>query len=360
MKKIVPALVLLIALLALGLGCSSDDNPVNPDNETPAFSDTTVWNSTDGVWQTTIDASSYDQAAYFSFSAATGTPKLAATNWDLSFMRTNINLNGGASSEDGGAVVGANLGQVNYDDVTIADTAGATWVEDQLYSVINEWLTYNPVTHELGMTKYVYSMMDAEGDNYIKFRIDSIVGAGQPPSMGTVWMTYYYQPTANSRDLSGQTQTASINVGSGTGYFDFSSGSQVTPANPGASTDWDLAFSSYEIMQNCGPNGPGDCVAWPAYTELTGDPTDIDAFTTQPSDAPMFPDFIKSVFVGDLVNENENWYDYDGTTHQISSSGNIYLVKVGDVVYKLSIESYYGNVDGVPTSAHYTFVWNEL
>jgi hypothetical protein len=360
MKRLLLVLV-AIPLLILAVGCSNDDNPTDSGNGgTVEFTDTTVFLSGSGVWQTTLDASSYDQPAYFTFAVAdSGAPKALVAVWDMKFQRTNINLNGGASTSSGGTVVGADLGAIDYDSVTINDTSGAAWETDELYLVINEWLNYNPVTHQLGMTRNVYSMVDATGTHYLKFQIDSLVGAGQPPSMGTVWITYFYQPTANSTDLSGATQTASIVVGSGTGYFDFSSGQQVTPADPSTSTGWDLAFHSYDVMQNCGPNGPGACAAFPAYGELT-DPTDIAAFTAQPATAPMFPDFIKSVFVRDLYDDTQDWYDYDSSTHIVSSRGHIYLIKVGDRFCKLRIDGYYGNVGGIPTSGHYTFVWNEL
>lgn len=360
MKRVLPVL-LVIPLLILAIGCSDDDNPTNSGGGgTVEFADTTVFLSGSGVWQTTLDGSSYDQPAYFSFSEAiAGTPKAAVTNWDISFERTNINLNGGASSQNGGTVTGADLGAVDYAAVTADDTTGATWEDDALYLVINEWYIYNPGTHSLNMTRNVYSMLDASGQHYLKFQIDSLVDAGQPPSMGTVWLTYYYQPVANSTDLSGAVQTASINVGAGTGYFDFSSGQQVTPADPSTSTNWDLAFSSYDVMQNCGPNGPGECAAFPAYGELT-DPTDIAAYTAQPAAAPMFPDFIKSVFVRDLYDDTQDWYDYNSETHTITSRGHVYAIKVADKVYKLRIESYYANIGGVPTSGHFTFIWNEL
>jgi hypothetical protein len=320
--------------------------------------DTTIYNASTGVFTTTIDGSSHTEKAYYSMDEHAANPMAAAVSWDISFKRTYINLNGGAGSDDARNVVGANLGDVVFDDVTIADTAGVAWAEDTAKLVVDAWYNYNPNTHQLDMTHNVYTMVDAEGDNYIKFRVDSVVGGGMPPDMGTLWMTYYYNPTANSTDLSGSTTTGSINVGAGTGYFDFSSGMQVTPTNPNSSNGWDMAVSNYEIMLNGGSSGNGSALAFPMYGELT-DPTDIEEATMQPP-SPMFPDFLNSIFTGDLYDDTRNWYDYDGTTHLLTSKGYVYLVRTDLAVYAVEIVTYYGDFGGTPQSGVYTFNWKEL
>ena len=345
MKRLL-ALTIAVSLAAL-IGCSDDDNPAGPKTTPPANTATSTWVA-DGYWRTTVNASSYD--TFTGFSLVT---KDTSTNaWDMAFRREVVKLDGGTSTTSGGDAVGANLGVVDFAGVTMADTAGAGWVVDGITYQINNWYNYNPVTHSLSANKFVYSMVDAEGDNYVKFQIDSMVGAGMPPNMGTIYITYYYQPTAGSRDLSGATSSAVIPVNSTTGYFDFSSGSAVTPADPATSTGWDIAFYAYDVKQNTGPNGPGDCLAFPAYTELT-DSTDIDAFTAQPATAQMFPDGPSSAFT--------EWYNYTGAPlHQLLTKGDVYLVKTDSKVYRVKIESYYANVGGVPTSGWYTYVWSEL
>jgi len=329
--------VLMLAAVLLAAGCSDDDNGTGPvDGETAA----TV----------TIDATDHENYAHFSLT--TGTTVTEADDWHVAFRRTAIKLNGGLSATGGGSVQGANLDVVDYEDVSIDDTAGVTWQEDDVDYFMDEWYDYNYQTHELSANQYVYSMVDAEGDNYAKFQVDSIVGAGMPPDMGTVWLTYYYQPTAGSSDLSGATSTASITIGAGTGYFDFSSGSQVTPATPSSSTEWDIAFHSYNLMQNSGPNGTGSCAAFLAWGELT-DPTDIDGFTTQPTAAPLFGDSPLSTMT--------EWYNYDGTTHLLTSKGEIYLLQIdSDTFYKVRIDSYYTNISGSPVSGYFTLTYEEL
>lgn len=358
MKRIL-TLMLVFALLALFAGCSDDDDDkiVDPGGDTTV--DTTIYNAGTGVFTTTIDGSSHTEKAYYSMDEHAANPTMAAAvNWDLSFQRTNINLNGGAGSDDSRNVVGAVIMDKAFENVTIADTTGLVWAEDTAKLVVDAWYIYNSGTHQLDMTRNVYTMIDAEGDNYIKFQVDSVVDGGMPPDMGTLWMTYYYNPTANSTALSGTVTTGSINVGAGTGYFDFSAGAQVTPSNPSSSNGWDIAVSNYEIMLNGGSSGNGGAMAFPMYGELN-DPTDIEEVTMQPP-SPMFTDFLNSIFAGDLFDDSRNWYDYDGVTHLLTSKGYVYLVKTDIAVYAVEIVTYYGDFGGTPQSGVYTFDWKEL
>lgn len=349
---------MMVALsLLLGAGCSDNSTPTGGNNG-PAPTGTTQWSSSENFYRSAVDASSTTDFIYYSFTTkdtvTTGVPKeVTGTNWDIAFRRTEIKLNGGASS-GGGTVVGMQLDSgMTMGACMAGDTTGRSWVTDNINYAVDQWYSYNVGTHQLDMTKWVYSMVDATGHHYVKFRIDSIVGAGMPPSMGTVWISYYYNPTVDDKALDGTVVTAGITVGSGTGYFDFSSATQVTPSST-ASTEWDIAFNNYDCLLNSGPNGIGKCAAFDAFTELT-DKTDINAFTAQPS-APMFPDQASSVF----SQGSTLWYDYNPSTHVISSMGYVYIIKSQGKLYKLKIEGYYANVSGAAVSGHYTFVWNEI
>jgi len=319
----------------------------------PAGTATSGWDIADGHWETNVNGSDYDSFKHFSFADmdTTAAGAKAAHGWDIAFRREVVKLNGGSSTSNNGEVVGADLGVVDFESITIDDTAGVSWDADAIDYFIDEWYSYNSQTHQLSANQYVYSMLDAEGDNYVKFRVDSMVGAGFPPDMGTVYISYFYQSTVDSRDLSGTVVEASIPVGPGTGYFDFSVGAATTPADPANSTDWDIAFNNYNCMQNSGPNGSGSCAAFPAFGELT-DSTDIAGFTSQPAGAPLFTDIPSSAMTG--------WYEYNGVTHQLTSKSHVYLVQSAGSVYKLRVESYYTNVGGLPASGHYTFIWSEL
>lgn len=353
MKKLL-LFLFLVPVIAI-VGCSDEDDAVLSSEPVPDNTATSTWNTSGGYWTSQVDASDYDNFMGFSFATQdttlSGVPKGMADGWDIAFKRDAVKLNGGVSTNNGGDVEGADLGVVDFADVTIEDTLGVTWVSDQIDFFINDWYDYNPQTHELTANGNVWSMVDAEGDNYIKFRIDSMAGAGMPPDMGTVHMTYFYQSTASSTDLSGATSEVAIPVGAVKTYFDFSSGGTVAPATPENSTEWDIAFYAYDIYQNSGPNGSGSCEAFPAYGELAT-ATDIDAFTSQPA-APMFPDIFASALV--------DWYTYTGPpSHQLLSNEHVYLIRTAGSVYKLQIVSYYANIGGVPTSGWYTFDWAEL
>ncbi len=348
--------IIALTLFALGMvGCGSSSNPVNSGGGTHQNTATSSWDSTGGYWVSTINASDYNNFAYFSFgqndTVSTGTPKPTADAWDIGFKREVIKLNGGSSTVNSGDVEGADLGAVDFASVTLSDTLGANWTSDFIDYFISNWYTYNMTSHTIDISRYVYSMKDASGEHYVKFQIDSLVGAAMPPDMGTVYLTYYYQDTAGSLNLPGPVLHAQVIAGTGTGYFDFSTGTQVNPSVPKSSLDWDLGFSNYNVMQNSGPNGSGGCEAFEAYTELS-DPRDINGFTAQPPGAPMFPDIPGSALT--------DWYNYNSTTHQLTSKAHVYLVRTGGLVYKLRIDSYYANIGGVPTSGHYTFSWLKL
>lgn len=359
MKKLLILLTSVLLLMAF-ISCSDDDDgPTgggNTDIDTTTGS--SVFLATEGYWSSAINATDNDNFMYYSFysrdTVTTGTPKPTDANasfWDIAFRREEIKTNGGTSTNNSGDVEAASLGAVNFDNVTIDDTLGVSWESDYIDYFIDEWYNYNPNTHALAANQFVYSMLDASGDHYVKFQVDSMVGAGMPPDMGTVYMKYFYQSTASSTDLSGTGVEVSIPVGAVKTYFDFSTGSVVTPATPENSTDWDISFYAYDIAQNSGPNGIGACAAFPAFTELT-DSTDFEGFTAQPAMAPLFPDIAGSVLT--------EWYTYTGPPqHQLISNADVYLLKTASHVFKLRIESYYGE-NGDKASANYHVIWKEL
>ncbi len=347
MKRILLTLT-ASALLLMAFGCSDDDDVVGPI--VMPWADTSIQNVA-GVWTTGVDATSEDTATGISFSELTDTSGLVARGWEMQFQRMVINLN----SDSG--VVGVDLGAVVvFDDVTISDTAGVTWVEDQYTSVFaKDWYVYDPSDHSITLNGRVYSGYDAGGENSYKFQVDSLVGVAGPGDMGMVWISYVYQATANSDDLSGTIVTASIDVGMGTGYFDFSTGTQVTPAEPSTSTGWDLVFNDYTIFQNCEQTGGGSGTAFPSYTQMI-DGTDLSELATHPGGAQFFADYTSSVFNGSLVGDDV-WYDYNGVTHTLTSKSHVYLVKIDETIYKLRIDGYY---DENLVAAKYTLVWKAL
>jgi hypothetical protein len=199
----------------------------------------------------------------------------------------------------------------------------------------------------------VYVLKDAEG-KYVKFQVIEMSGGGMPPDMGTVVCRFVH--AGDGSDVSGAPDTVTLDVGSGTGYVDFSTGMEVTPADPENSSDWDIAFTAYEIHLNNSLFGPGAATAYPAYsdTDLMPDPTDFDGLTDAPTQSQgYYPDQFESALTG--------WYIYTGPpNHRLLSKDHVYLIDTGDAIYKLQIYSYYTNIEGSETSAWYTFNWLEL
>ncbi|MDF1544536.1 MAG: HmuY family protein [bacterium] len=372
LKRLVVLGVVALAIF-VGAGCGDDDPEalINPTDSTGDTTDdtldtivdsastaTTSWDTLNEYWVTQLDGSSYNNFGYYSFTtmdSVSGVTK--ANDWDLAMRREVIKTNGGTSST-GGTVSAVDLGLAAFDTIKISDTFGVTWVEDFIDFFVDAFPDANYTSgpdHVILPDRKVYSMKDAEGDNYIKFRIDTLLEYGAAHSlvgkMGKVQITYYYQPTAADRNLPGPTVVDTIIVGDSAGYYDFSAGDQVYPADPSTSTDWDICLTEFTVRQNNGPNGPGSCAAFFAWGEIA-DSSDIDGFTPQPSGAPMFGDIEGSALT--------DWYDYNGVTHQLTSKQHVYLINTGTAIYKVQIYTYYGNVGGAPQSGVYTFYWNKL
>jgi len=159
--------------------------------------------------------------------------------------------------------------------------------------------------------------------------------------------------TTSSNNPPAQADSLSFD-GSGGGpiYIDFSTGATTNPADPMDSTDWDIAFEAYEIHQNSSIFGSGQAATYPVWLDQS-DSTDFDETTT----APTVPN---AYFIDGLGSVLTNWYNYDGTTHQLSSKNHVYIIRHNDEFYKLQISSYYRDIGGTPVSAWYTFKWLAL
>lgn len=343
-RRYVRILPLALALTA-AIGCSDDDKgPTDPIDT--GFSEGTVEDN--GTFVTSLDASSYDDFVGFSFadrSIQHDVATIVGSSWDIAFRREDVTMDLTSSTTKGARLAGMEFSQVDAGDVPPAESQ--SWQGGGVAYAIDDWYSYT--TGTLVLTKNVYSMTDASGSHWVKFRIDDVVGATGQNNMGSVDITYFYQATAGSLVLDGEVQTATIEVGEGTGYFDFSTGTQVTPGDPSTSLDWDIAFSRFALFVNGGVSGSGSCAAFYAYTELAQDPTDIEAFMAQPEFAQTFTDTYGSAM--------SEWYVYNGATHELTPKDEVYLIKVGEAVYKLKIESYYGDVGGQPAAAHYRLRW---
>lgn len=107
------------------------------------------------------------------------------------------------------------------------------------------------------------------------------------------------------------------------------------------SDKWDLKFSGWQILTNGGISGDhaGGGIAMKA--------DHYDDISTVNIPGMALTDNYGSVF--------DNWYDADMVnSFSLSSKGFVYLVKKNDKVYKTTVISYYGEIQGSPISAIYT------
>lgn len=360
MKLRITLALLAIFAMFIAWGCS-DDKPTgnnnNPGDTTGTA--TTVWN-TAGYWDVSeLNASAADHFIYYSFAqkdTVTLTDQQSATDssWNIAFKRSTIILNGGASGS--GDDKGVDLAAVGNPDSTnfagfdnLANINESDYQSDSFNLIVDEWYSYNPSTHELSPTRNVYIMMDADG-GYVKFQALGIDNPGQS-HMGTITMLYNY--AGSSPDFIGQPDTLVFTDSTGSPvYVDFSTGSIVNPADPRNSTDWDIAFTQWEVHQNNTVFGIGHAGTYEIWMEQT-DPTDFGE-TAQAPTVPQayFPDQLGSVLT--------DWYNYDGNTHTLTSKNHVYVINTGNGYYKLQITTYYKDINGSPVSGYYTFRWLEL
>ncbi len=357
MKRVFLLIGLVLTMGYFVSGCSSDDDTTGPGNTTPG-PNTTVRDDSDDFWVTRIDATSQDDYTYYSLAMKDTLDLTAAeadesTDWDLAFMRSVIITNSGTSGP--GSVLAVDLTEIGdstgFKNVTSANANAVQqdqWQSDGRNLVMDNYYVYNPQTHELDMTKFVYAMRDAEG-RFMKVQFVEIYGGGAPPSMGSYVIRYVYNPSGT--DLSGPGITDTIDGSAGIFYYDFSSGTATTPSDPQNSLEWDIKVSSYDVFLNSSFSGIGDAAANPAHWLIDmADSTDFDAYSEAISEPQAyFQDQEGSVFT--------DWYDYDGTTHTLTSKGHVYLLKAGDSTYKLEIETWYGDTG---ESANYIFHWEPL
>ena len=121
----------------------------------------------------------------------------------------------------------------------------------------------------------------------------------------------------------------------------------IVAADRAASSDWDLAFTGYNVYTNSGPSGPG---AGAAFGPL-------DASTFLLDEAPTGLPFLAADKTGGAF---LGWYFYDGNTHYLWSRLHTFGVKDGERLWKVQVVTYYGERNGGPVSALYKVRYAEL
>ena len=290
---------------------------------------------------------------YFSFAdndvvPITDIEAKTSLDWQIAFKRYDVVLNGGVSGP--GNVRGYNV-HADYEEPleneVLSDITMIDMPEDESFSLdssaeaLDQWYAYDFVTHVISASGNAYEIRTADGQ-YAKWVVDTIEGYGRADA-GTIGFSWVV-----GEDLSVDSQSASVDVSEGREvYFNLRTGQEVSPNDPQNSLDWDLYFSGYSIKLNGGASGSGEAAALSAY-ESGMSFEDIVA----PVGAGYRPDQVSSVF--------SNWYNYDMTTHTLSTKNHVYLINTDQQTYKMQLLDYYKSVEGSPVSGGITFRWRPL
>lgn len=120
----------------------------------------------------------------------------------------------------------------------------------------------------------------------------------------------------------------------------------VTPADDGmSSSDWDIAFSGYDVFTNSGLSGPAEGGAFP-----------IDRADYEAGEIPGIPFLIADDAGGAFV----DWYAYDPAEHVIYSRFHVFGVESGGRYWKVQLYSFYGDVQGAPVAGLYSLQYAEV
>jgi heme-binding HmuY-like protein len=138
-------------------------------------------------------------------------------------------------------------------------------------------------------------------------------------------------------------------------YLSLQSGEEVTPVDPSASDEWDLAFQRFHILTNGGASGGGTTsvavLVGENFADVIGAPES--GYVSDQPDSDDDDTVADSAFAAD-----DGWYDYDPATNRLSPKQIVYVVRTtAGVHYKLALLDYY---DQAGTSAHPSFTWAEL
>jgi hypothetical protein len=160
-----------------------------------------------------------------------------------------------------------------------------------------------------------------------KFHLTAIAGASDA-SMGLITFEYAVQASAGAEF--GTTETVQLAVGTSPVYFDLTTG-EVTDAS-----DWDLQFVGWTIRVNGGVSGSGTVRA------VLDTSTPFEDITATYAGSAPAQAYSADAFSGTF--SAYRWYRYNltGTDNQIWPTFNVYVVRRGEVAYKVQLISYYG------------------
>lgn len=322
-----------------------------------------VTTSSNGVFTTVLDAdvAKANQFTYFSFETGkevkTSTPE-TSKEWDLAFKSTTILANSGVSGA--GKVSVKRHTETSFDALSTADSSG--YVRDKAdgddegtaldngFLLGDAWYSYNGSTHVVTPRDHVYTVRANSGKFY-KMQVTKYYDdAGTARYVTFKWAElaspFVTKADPENADVKITTVDADSMSDNAWTYYSFSSGSEVKPATPATSTDWDIAFKGLSIATNGGTSGTGNH----EVVRLAGQ--DFDTLTQAPASG-YSADAATTAF-----DSGDDWNSYNFATHVVSIKDAVYVVKTGSNTYfKVKVLSYY---DAAETGRIITFKWAEI
>lgn len=261
---------------------------------------------------------------FFNFATEEGVQVLN-TDWDLKFEDVHRSpeffLNPDSLTAHGYAMI-YNSGELDLAAVTTIDPDLYTTDPDTTITGDN-WYVYDMGSHTLTTKGFVYVFKGVDGTQ-VKFRLDDY-------DIGVFMLSYavYDEGTSTFGDV----QSIEVYVSQGKALFSFSGGT-LTP------TTWDIEMGIILLIEGApfpmkmpsilqSRNG---MVGIKIFEDQEFD--DVDPITLADDDFEM--DTATDFVIGD------QWFDYDGETHRVTSKGHIYAIKTTDGQRgKFKILSYY-------------------
>ena len=334
----------LAATLALGLaGCapaitSPNTGDTDQTDKTLAPKVTTTYAEADKVYTTMVDATSETAFIYFDLDTqkeVTPADPATDTTWDLAFQSTTVLSNSGVSGK--GDMRVARLAGSAFDSVTEAPTSGyktdaadgddSNSIVDSAFLVDGAWYSYNMGTHKISAHENVVYVVQSTEGKFYKLAFTSYYDAAGTSRFPKFKWAELPSPFKSLRVAGGSSPTAT-----GWKYLNLSTGAEVTPATPGSSTDWDLAFNGYRVMTNSALSGAADGGAFKTDKTSLVDVNDLPSGT-------FLADATSSVTVNHQTQEKADmpynpafdaWYNYDRNTHAVTSKKLVYVVRLAN------------------------------
>ncbi len=341
MTRLAHRLPTLAAILLLTAACSTDDVlGVVPKPSEGSF---TVDAATSWKFVNLADSSQVTPSPAASISA----------DWDIAFFATNVTLNGGDAGPGGVSAACICQNAAATGDQVLAMTAenqlpafeavtsvpaGLTFQTDVLTPAIRDWFTGTAAAATADTAK-TWLVRLSDSASFAAVRVKSNSGA-TATSAGIVTLEWRLQASAGA--ALGAPQTLQVDLTTpGTKRVDLNSGALTTDDSA-----WDLQLDGFVIRVNGGISGSGKAGAATTATAFADLTTAVTSATAYRSD----------VYAG--VFGTNRYYRYNiAGDHRISPTFDVYLIRRGDVTYKLQVIGYYSDT-GVARTI--TFRWAQL